>query len=384
MTTPSKAARRAPHLIQQYVTQGDRGLREWHLLLRRVTFGAAIILMGASVVSLHYACALIGLPDQPWAPIAWIVPLAMETGMAAVASTATTIRKEPKPGREGQPGAYYWSLWCIFSFVMMLAQAANIGHAAVVVSERITELPPFIPDQVVYIFACAFAALFPLGGTLLVHVSGFLRAHGTGARWIEDDTEVVFVEATAGAPAHPVRAPRPTVQPARTATPPPAARASEPARAPERVVSAPAQVSAPAPAEPAAPVMRQSTSLRGLDPERQRARELYEAALGASPTVKPDAKRIKLDGGIDKNDATVRRWVQEWWAEDQVRLAAGQAPEAPAPAEPAPAASPEEPTAEAEPEAAQAETEAKNIDLDAITDDELDALTRPDEHTSAA
>ena len=36
----------------------------------------------------------------------------------------------------------------------------------VVVSQRITELPPFIPDWIVYTFACGFAALFPCTDTL--------------------------------------------------------------------------------------------------------------------------------------------------------------------------------------------------------------------------
>ena len=58
-----------------------------------------------------------------------------------------------------------------------------------------------IPPSAAYVFACAFAALFPLGGTMFVHVSGFLRVHGAGAQWIDQDAEPVFEEA-------PVRAPK--------------------------------------------------------------------------------------------------------------------------------------------------------------------------------
>lgn len=224
---------RAPQLIQHYVTGGDRSLRDWHQFLRRVTFGAALVLMAASVVSLHWACNLIGFTGW-WEPVAWAVPLAMETGMAAVASTATTIRKDPKPGREDKPGSYYLSLWLIFSFVMLLAQAANIGHAVTTVAGNAGELPSVIPVQAVYFFACGFAALFPLGGTMFVHVSGFLRARGTGARWIGEDAELVMVEAAPGAPA----AQQPRAQSARKsaaapARPAPATRASaseQPAR----------------------------------------------------------------------------------------------------------------------------------------------------------
>lgn len=242
---------KAPQLIQQYVTGGDRSLRDWHLLLRRVTFGAALVLMAASVVSLHWACNLIGFTGW-WEPVAWAVPLAMETGMAAVASTATTIRKEPKPGREG-PGAYYASLWLIFSFVMLLAQAANIGHAVSTIASRQAEIPAVIPIQAVYFFACAFAALFPLGGTMFVHVSGFLRARGTGARWIDEDSELVMVQAAPGAP---------------TAQRAPAQSARKPAPAPARDARPAAQdtrASAPEQPQPA-----RAESARNPEPARTR------------------------------------------------------------------------------------------------------------------
>lgn len=300
-------ATKAPQLMQHYVTGGDRSLRSWHLLLRRVTFGAALVLMAASVVSLHWACNLIGLRGA-WEPVAWVVPLAMETGMAAVASTATTIRKPAKPGRE-EPGGYYLSLWFIFSFVMLLAQASNIGHAITTVAESTDELPPVIPLNLIYGFAAAFAALFPLGGTLFVHVSGFLRAHGTGARWIEDDAELVSIQVAPGSPgAAPVRAPQTARAPRTTPVPAAQTRAQSPA---QPVVQSPAQPARTMPAQPA-------------DDEKARARAEFDRLIAADPLTKPDAARIHDAAGISKDRATSRRWVQAWWAETEAALGTGR------------------------------------------------------------
>lgn len=293
-------ATRAPQLMQQYVTRGDRSLRDWHLLLRRATFGAALVLMLASVVSLHWACNLIGLNGY-WEPVAWAVPLAMEVGMAATASTATTIRKDPKPGREDSPGGYYVSLWVIFSFVMLLAQAANIGHAVTTVAENTGDLPPVIPQGAVFFFAAAFAALFPLGGTLFVHVSGFLRAHGTGARWIEDDAELVRVQAAPG-----------VAGPARTPAPRPARTQPAPARAEVEAPRAPAARTEPRTEAPAA---------RAPQGDLQAAaRALFDEAIATDPLTKPDSKAIHDAIGSTKNPATTRRWVQQWFEEHEAEL----------------------------------------------------------------
>jgi hypothetical protein len=254
--------------------------------------------MSASIVSLHWACNLIGLNGY-WEPVAWAVPLAMELGMAAVASTATTIRKEARAGEE--VGGYYVSLWIIFSFVMLLAQAANIGHAVEQVATN-QDLPPVIPVGAVYFFACAFAALFPLGGTLFVHVSGFLRAHGTGARWIDGDAEIVHEQVAPGAlVTKPARAQAPRAPRAQDQTP--AAR-TEPA------------VSAPTPAAPRA---------AATPDEQKAARLLFDQQVLADPLTKPDARAIQREAGLDgvKNPATVRRWVQAWWEEHQASLGQG-------------------------------------------------------------
>lgn len=266
-------AKTGPALIAQYVTKADRTMAEWHLLLRRATFGAAIVLMLASIVSLHWACVLIGLPDQPYAPVAWIVPLAMEVGMASVASTATTIRKKPKAEQlaEGRPGGYYLSLWAIFTFIMALAQAANIGHAMSVIETRLAtaNLPAFIPEGVIYGFASAFAALFPLGGTLLIHVSGFLREYGAMQRVIGEDAELVYVEDAAAGHAPLVQPTRPSTRPASPATARPAATR----------VAAPAPRPADAPAEAAPRLADPAPATRVEEPAPAGPRAEVEAAV---------------------------------------------------------------------------------------------------------
>ena len=222
MSTSHRRRGKAPTLRQVFVTPGAKSMRAWHEYLRRWTMWCAAAFVFASYFALRWACLLVGLPS-PFdgglhlaVPFAEGVPLAIEVGMLSIASTATTIRKQGHVDSAGKrvPGAYYTSLWVIFSFLMVLSQAANIGHAMVAITEQLPTmaLPPFIAPTAVYVFGACFAALFPLGGTLLVHVSGFLREHGTGAQWIEDDTEVVYEEVEPGE-AQQAR-PRPEASPA--------------------------------------------------------------------------------------------------------------------------------------------------------------------------
>lgn len=313
-------AKTGPALIAQYVTKADRTMAEWHLLLRRATFGAAIVLMLASIVSLHWACVLIGLPDQPYAPVAWIVPLAMEVGMASVASTATTIRKKPKAEQlaEGRPGGYYLSLWAIFTFIMALAQAANIGHAMSVIETRLAtaNLPAFIPEGVIYGFASAFAALFPLGGTLLIHVSGFLREYGAMQRVIGEDAELVYVEDAAAGHAPIAQPTRPSARPASpTATRPAATPAPRPADAPTAPAPRPAGAAPATRVEQAAPAGSRAEAeaavlaeyrSRLAEGDRMDGKEIAER-LGMKDTGNARTLRLRWDRalaaefGVDKN-----------------------------------------------------------------------------------
>jgi hypothetical protein len=209
LSTSHRRRAKAPTLKQTFVTPGALDMRDWHKHLRRWTMWCAAAFVFASYFSLRWACLLVGLPS-PFegglhlaVPFAEGVPLAIEVGMLSIASTATTIRKRAYVNKAGKQvrGAYYKSLWVIFSFLMVLSQAANIGHAMVAITEQLPTmaLPQFIAPTAVYVFGACFAALFPLGGTLLVHVSGFLREHGTGAQWIEADTAVVYEEVEPGA-----------------------------------------------------------------------------------------------------------------------------------------------------------------------------------------
>lgn len=218
---------RTQQIKDKYVARGEAGLAEWHRFLRTVTFVCALVLMSLSLVALHWALTLVGIPNIP----AWIGGVFLEAGMAATASTATTIRKRRTDPTK--PGGYYISLWIIFSFLMALAQAANIGHAVVSVANSMSEIPAFIPPTVVYGFAAAFAALFPLGGTMFVHVSGFLRAHSIDAEWIDEDAQVVRVVSDPAAQPAPRVARTKTAQPAREVTAQPAAqmREEKPAKA---------------------------------------------------------------------------------------------------------------------------------------------------------
>jgi hypothetical protein len=289
------AGARNPRLLRHFVTNSEEGLKGWHLFLRHVTFGAALCLMVASFFAVRWACLLVGLPSPfedggQWTlPFAEAVPLAMEVAMAATASAATTIRKQPRADHPNRPGGYYISLWVIFGFLMALAQVANIGHAIVAITEQLAgmALPTWIPDQAVYIFGGAFAALFPLGGTMFVHVSGFVRAHGVGADWIESNAQEVYLEAG----------------------PAPRATAAGPARQTSK------------PATPTAAASRPSAAPRAA--RTARARELFDEHVSRDPKRQPQASGrdsihatlVTEFGQAAPHGATVRTWCKDWRAE---------------------------------------------------------------------
>ena len=59
-----------------------------------------------------------------------------------------------------------------------------------------------------------------------------------------------------------------------------------------------------------APLMR-------VPSDRDRARDMFEAAVRANPYIKPDAAEIHRAIDTDKSPASTRRWVQSWWDECQ-------------------------------------------------------------------
>lgn len=195
-------------LRERALTRGEVSLAQLHRASSWIVFGAALALMSLSLVSIYWALDLVGMPPL----LALIGALALEGGMAWTAHTATTIRKPRPPKKDGaaRPDGYYLHLWVIYSAVTLLAQAANVWHAMVSVADFLVRepkaLPPWMPESAAYWFAGAFALLFPLGGTLFVHVSGFLRVHGAGADWIDTDAQTVQVRDETGSTA---RASRP-------------------------------------------------------------------------------------------------------------------------------------------------------------------------------
>ena len=77
--------------IRDYIpTRRDISLAQWQRLLGAVTFGAALGLMAASYVSLHWALYLV----TGNAVVAYSVPVVLEAGMAATAAIASTTRKD--------------------------------------------------------------------------------------------------------------------------------------------------------------------------------------------------------------------------------------------------------------------------------------------------
>lgn len=114
-------------------------------------------------------------------------------------------------------------------------------------------------------------------------------------------------------------------RPAPTATPAPQQRATPPAPA----SAASEQRTQPAVAAPAAPAPVQrgpylapapATVFDGSD--KARARAMFDEAIAADPTTKPDASRIHQESGIEANPATTRKWVQRWYEEHEATFRA--------------------------------------------------------------
>ncbi|AKN68778.1 hypothetical protein QR97_02245 [Streptomyces sp. PBH53] len=179
------------------ITQGERELREWHRNLRIGAAAAGYGMMLASLYQLHWAGSLIGFPSFAAAAMAG----ALEVLLAFNAGAVTSIRKRNPDGTEG---GYYWSLWCIFAFLLCISIAANVGHAMIALSEWFSKggAPSVMVEHKVAVYAIgsAVAAMVPLGGSFGLHVSGFVRAHGAGSDWVDADGTGALLDATAPAP----------------------------------------------------------------------------------------------------------------------------------------------------------------------------------------
>ncbi|MCX4677592.1 hypothetical protein OG413_20180 [Streptomyces sp. NBC_01433] len=140
-------------------------------------------MMLASLYQLHWAGTLIGFPTLAAAAMAGSLELLLAFNAGAV----TSIRKRTERGAEG---GYYWSLWCIFAFLLCISIAANVGHAMVALSEWFStgSAPSVMAENPVYVYAVgsAVAAMVPLGGSFGLHISGFVRARGAGSDWVDE------------------------------------------------------------------------------------------------------------------------------------------------------------------------------------------------------
>ncbi|WNZ14996.1 hypothetical protein [Streptomyces sp. 11x1] len=226
------------------VTIGERRAKKWNDNQQRAVFYASLGLMLASITSIRWACTIIGFPTAA----AWLVAVSFELLVAIIGDAASSTRRT---NDDGSKGGYYGSLWAIFTFMLMLAMTANVGHAVFTMGEAFTDggMPEFLTDYQgeVMGLGAAFAAAVPLGGTFGFHVSGFLRKYGAGADWVDEDgtkqTTAVQDEprgrrrkAAVPAPAA-AQTPRPTVRatvpdPAPKSPVPPVDEAKKPAPSP--------------------------------------------------------------------------------------------------------------------------------------------------------
>lgn len=201
------------------VTIGERRAKKWNDNQQRAVFYASLGLMLASITSIQWACTIIGFPRAA----AWLVAVSFELLVAIIGDAASSTRRT---NEDGSKGGYYGSLWAIFTFMLLLAMTANVGHAVFTMGEAFTvgDMPEFLTDYQgeVMGLGAAFAAAVPLGGTFGFHVSGFLRKYGAGADWIDENG----TKRTTAAPGEPrgrrrkpvtlvpaaAQAPRPTVR----------------------------------------------------------------------------------------------------------------------------------------------------------------------------
>jgi hypothetical protein len=166
------------------ITIGERRAKTWNDNQQRAVFYASLGLMLASITSIQWACSIIGFPTAA----AWLVAVSFELLVAIIGDAASSTRRTNK---DGSKGGYYGSLWAIFTFMLLLAMTANVGHAVFTMGEAFTagNMPEFLTDYQgeVMGLGAAFAAAVPLGGTFGFHVSGFLRKYGAGADWIDEN-----------------------------------------------------------------------------------------------------------------------------------------------------------------------------------------------------
>jgi hypothetical protein len=257
------------------ITIGERRAKKWNDNQQRAVFYASLGLMLASITSIRWACHIIGFPTAA----AWLVAGAFELLVAIIGDAASSTRRT---NDDGSKGGYYGSLWAIFTFMLMLAMTANVGHAVFTMGEAFTagDMPAFLTNYQAQVMGlgAAFAAAVPLGGTFGFHVSGFLRKYGAGADWVDEDG----TKQSTATPSEPRgrRRKAPAPAPAAAQTPRPTVRATVPDPAP-----------VPSPNEEKGPDPDEDAKAEVLDEDQ--VYELLKKALDAG-----DDHRLKASGDL--------------------------------------------------------------------------------------
>jgi hypothetical protein len=254
------------------------------LMFERVALWAVLLVaIIAGVISFQALTWLGTQMGLSWA--APLVPLAIDG--FAIACSVGIVRSQAtgEPERDRMPE------WTGLFLALGLSIAGNVQHA--LVTKHVSVPAPL---------AIAFSAAVPVIVAYGIHVYGRAMARGISAHVLAGDTEHLHFDLAhlGDTSAQPARASQPKARAPKQAP----ARASDPAVARTKEV-------------PAAAVARVAAV---PDPLQAAARQLFEEAVKADPTTKPDAKAIHVAIGSEKNPATTRRWIAQWWAEVEETL----------------------------------------------------------------
>lgn len=244
-----------------------------------VVFLVALIAAVISFVALTWLGRQMGMTI-----VAPLLPLAIDG--FAIACSVGIVRSQAS----GEPARERVSEWVGLFLALVLSIAGNVQHALV---EGATTLPRFL--------VIAFAAAVPVIVAYGIHVYGRAMARGISSHVFAEDPTQVQMHVQQLGEERAFDAPKQRAPKARL----PEVRASAPVDS-TRTISAPARVDEPAPAR-ALPAP--------MSGDKQRVRALFEEAVAADPTTKPDAARIHEAAGLDINRATSRKWVKDLWDE---------------------------------------------------------------------
>lgn len=228
----------------------------------------AVIAAVISYVALVWIGHEIGLGNA-----AYLVPFAVDG--FAIACSVGIIRSQA----EGEKVQGRLSEWAGLTYALGMSLAGNVVHALN------AKYGTPVPEWLVWAYAAAPPIIVAYG----LHVYGRAQHKGISAHVLASDPDQIhFSLAHLGDDA---------AQPVARKTAPTTRAATAQPRTEKRALPA-----------------------RKEDPYKVRARELFEEAMRANPTVKPDAAAIHRATENPANIATTRRWVQSWWEDAQTEL----------------------------------------------------------------